>query len=399
MQMNSVSPQLSGSADLAVRLVLGLLVLSVLVLIVYQAISFFAGEKGRKLGSRKFWMAAANLIILLTLLAAKGAVEGLLQYVGNVIGLLLPFLEPGWPAVILVGLFYTCLATLSLVFFVQLTGAFYWWSKELVEALIRKIELIPKLQVPSLQVHIFRGLRFLIDGFRFVMIAIGLLVFFPLVFHFFPRTASFMKSIEEALGTPAREIGIEILEYIPNLGYLLIILALGWVILRLMRYLFESVQAETLALPGFDPEWAMPTYKVGRAMLLLFLLMVGFPYLPGAGSRFFQGFSLFVGALLTLGGASAIGNILSGVILTYTGGFRLGDRVSIGETTGKVVQKSLLVTRVQTNRNITVTIPNTTVVSSPVLNYTKEAEERVGVDGDSGNRLRSRLAGRPQTDD
>ena len=109
MQMNSASLQLSESADLAVRLVLAFLVLSVLVLIVFKSIRFFAGENGRKLGSRRFWMAAGNLIIVLTLLAAKGAIEGLLQYVGNVIGLILPFLEPGWPAVILVGLFYTCL--------------------------------------------------------------------------------------------------------------------------------------------------------------------------------------------------------------------------------------------------------------------------------------------------
>jgi len=205
------------------------------------------------------------------------------------------------------------------------------------------------------------------------MIATGLLVFFPLVLHFFLRTALFMNSIEEALGAPAREIGKEILEYIPNLGYLIIIFALGWVILRMMRYFCESVQAETLALPNFDPEWAMPTYSVGRTILLLFLLMVSFPYLPEAGSRLFRGFSLFVGAMLTLGGAGAVGNILAGVILTYTGAFWLGDKVSIGETTGKVSQKSLLVTRIKTNRNITVTIPNTTIVSSPVLNYTKEA--------------------------
>ncbi len=69
--------------------------------------------------------------------------------------------------------------------------------------------------------------------------------------------------------------------------------------------------------------------------------MVSFPYLPGAGAQFFQGFSVFVGALLTLGSAGAIGNIVAGTVLTYTRAFHVGDRVRLGETYGIVIEETL----------------------------------------------------------
>jgi small-conductance mechanosensitive channel len=101
--------------------------------------------------------------------------------------------------------------------------------------------------------------------------------------------------------------------------------------------------------------------------------MVSFPYLPGAGSQFFQGFSVFVGALLTFGSAGAIGNIVAGTVLTYTRAFHLGDMVRLGETTGVVIEKTLLVTRLRTIEHEKVTIPNGSVLASSVVNFSAGA--------------------------
>ncbi len=76
---------------------------------------------------------------------------------------------------------------------------------------------------------------------------------------------------------------------------------------------------------------------------------------------------------MTFGSSGAIGNIISGIVLTYTRAFHIGDMVRIGDTTGTVLEKTLLVTKVRTNRNEEMTIPNGAVLSNAVQNYTARA--------------------------
>ncbi len=56
--------------------------------------------------------------------------------------------------------------------------------------------------------------------------------------------------------------------------------------------------------------------------------------------------------------------------------FRIGDRVKIGEVTGDIIEKTLLVTRVRTIQNEVVSIPNSTVMSNHTINYSVEAAEK-----------------------
>jgi hypothetical protein len=64
----------------------------------------------------------------------------------------------------------------------------------------------------------------------------------------------------------------------------------GWVFLRAMRSIFASVKNGTIVFERFPPDWVDPTYKLCRTGLLLFILMVSFPYLPGSDSPFFRSF-------------------------------------------------------------------------------------------------------------
>jgi small-conductance mechanosensitive channel len=97
------------------------------------------------------------------------------------------------------------------------------------------------------------------------------------------------------------------------------------------------------------------------------------PYLPGFGSPAFQGLSVFLGILLSLGSTAAIANIVAGAALTYMRPFNVGDRVKIAETTGDVLEKTLLVTRIRTIKNVEVTIPNSMVLGSHMINFSTEA--------------------------
>ncbi len=110
-------------------------------------------------------------------------------------------------------------------------------------------------------------------------------------------------------------------------------------------------------------------------MIIVFTLIVVYPYLPGSESEAFKGISKFLGVLFSLGSTSIIANMVAGVILTYMYAFKTGDRIKIGETSGEVIEKTLLVTRLKTIKNVVVTIPNSSVLSSHIINYSLLASD------------------------
>jgi small-conductance mechanosensitive channel len=102
--------------------------------------------------------------------------------------------------------------------------------------------------------------------------------------------------------------------------------------------------------------------------------VVIFPF-PGSNSPAFRGISVFLGVLLSLGSTSAVAHGVAGTILTYMRSFSVGDFVKIGDAVGEVVEKTLLVTRVCTQKREIVTIPNGSVLGGVVVNYSAEARK------------------------
>ncbi|HSH14200.1 MAG TPA: mechanosensitive ion channel family protein, partial [Desulfurivibrionaceae bacterium] len=132
----------------------------------------------------------------------------------------------------------------------------------------------------------------------------------------------------------------------------------------------------SIKLPNFPADWAQPTYKIGRFLVIAFTAVVVFPYLPGSDAPAFKGVSLFIGVLFSLGSTAAVANVVAGIILTYMRAFVIGDRVKIADTIGDIIEKTLLVTRVRTIKNEDITIPNAMVLGSHIINYSSSARER-----------------------
>ena len=75
--------------------------------------------------------------------------------------------------------------------------------------------------------------------------------------------------------------------------------------------------------------------------------------------------------LVSLGSTTAVANVVAGIVLTYTRAFQVGDQVEVGEVRGRVVERSTFVTRIQTLKNVIVSVPNSTVLSNNIINYSK----------------------------
>ena len=120
----------------------------------------------------------------------------------------------------------------------------------------------------------------------------------------------------------------------------------------------------------------MPTSRIVDLLIVALAIVIAFPYLPGSDSAAFKGVSIFLGVLLSLGSSTAIANIVAGVLLTYTRAFRVGDRVQIADTTGDVVEQTLLATHLRTIKNVNVTVPNGLVLASHIINFSKSTKDR-----------------------
>ncbi len=265
-------------------------------------------------------------------------------------------------AVLVTALLVLLLRAMAAVF-VRIYARLERWRGSVIPSIrIQRLELLSSERITTTLTAVARGLR----------IALTLLLFYfyvPLVLSFFPWTAPLASRIVGYAISPIVAAWTAFTDYLPNLFYLAVIVLITRYVLKFVHFVFRAIGGGAITLQGFHPDWAEPTYKILRALLLAFAVVVMFPYLPGSDSNAFKGISLFLGLLLSIGSSSAIANMIAGLVLTYTRAFQIGDRVKIDETVGDVIERTLLVTRVRTIKNVEITIPNGMVLSQHVVNY------------------------------
>jgi small-conductance mechanosensitive channel len=208
---------------------------------------------------------------------------------------------------------------------------------------------------------------------RFLLTLLAFYIYIPLVLSFFPWTERWSPKLFGYVVSPFIMIFGVVIDYVPNVFFIVAIWLITRYLLKFIRFIFIEVEQGNLKIDGFYKEWADPTYKLVRAIFIAFAFVMAFPYLPGSHSAAFQGVSVFLGILLSLGSSSAIGNTVAGVVLTYMRPFKIGDRVRIADTTGDVIEKTLLVTRIKSIKHVEITIPNSMVLGSHMINYSAGA--------------------------
>ncbi|MBM3784501.1 MAG: mechanosensitive ion channel family protein [Acidobacteria bacterium] len=189
----------------------------------------------------------------------------------------------------------------------------------------------------------------------------------------FSSTRPLANSLLDLLRGTSSQVAGAILGYLPDLATVFAIVFLGWQAIRLLRGLADAVAEGTIRWQGFAPEWAEPTFDLAAFLLVVLAIVMAFPYLPGGDSPALRGASIFIGVLVSLGSGSTVGSAISGVIITYMRPFQVGDRVKIGDSEGDVIEKSILVTRIRTVKNVEVIVPNSTVLGTQILNYSSLA--------------------------
>ena len=234
---------------------------------------------------------------------------------------------------------------------------------------LRKVRILSVKQIEEIILFLLKIAKYLITAFQ-------LFITVPIIFSFYPATEELASTIFGYILGPLRNILSATVHYIPNFITIIIILVIVRYVLRGLKFFAKQICRGKVVIPGFYADWAWPTFNILRVLLYAFTVAVVYPYLPGSDSRIFQGVSVFLGLIVSLGSSSVIGNLIAGLVITYMRPFKIGDRIKIKDLTGFVVEKSPLMIRLRNIKNEFVTFPNMTVLTSEVINYsTSESEE------------------------
>lgn len=190
----------------------------------------------------------------------------------------------------------------------------------------------------------------------------------------FPYTRPWGEDLEGNLAGILGRGAQAVADAAPGLLLVVVVFFVARAIIRAAGVFFERVERGKAKIGGLDADTAGPTRRIFSIVVWVFALAMAYPYLPGAQSEAFKGLSVLVGLMVSLGAASVLGQGFSGLILMYTRAIRAGEYVRVGAVEGTVVELSVFVTRIRTGMGAEISMPNSTMMSTAITNYSRVQE-------------------------
>jgi small-conductance mechanosensitive channel len=196
-------------------------------------------------------------------------------------------------------------------------------------------------------------------------------VWLTYVLERFPYTRAWGERLEFNLLDLGKQVLLAIVGAVPGLLVVAIIFVLTKAAIGLGRAFFDRVERGQIEVKWLSADTVGPTRRIFAFIVWVFALAMAYPYLPGANTDAFKGLSVLLGLMVSLGGASVIGQAFSGLILMYARVFRRGDYVRIGDNEGTVTELGMFATRLRTGLGEEITLSNSTVMAATTRNYSR----------------------------
>jgi small-conductance mechanosensitive channel len=195
-----------------------------------------------------------------------------------------------------------------------------------------------------------------------------------LILREFPYTRPWGEGLDGFLVRLLKDLLAGIAGAAPGLAVVVVIVVLTRFVSGAGKVFFDRVRQKRIVVDWLDADLTAPTQRLFNVVIWLFALAMAYPYLPGSGSAAFDGLSVLVGLMVSLGGASAVGQAISGLILMYSRTYRVGDYVRIDDIEGTVVALTSLQTRLRSGMGDEIVLANSRVVAAKVRNYSRPAK-------------------------
>ena len=242
----------------------------------------------------------------------------------------------------------------------------------------RQRERIPAFRFRGLELvsarALFNTTGRVVTGLYLICLALVVLGAGLTIFGQFPATQGYAWQVGLWLWNPFVHILQGALGYLPNLFYILVILIVARFVLRMIEYVFGAAERGLISLePWIHQDVARPTGLIIKVTIVIITLFFIAPLIPGTGSTAAKGISIILGLMISFGSTSTVGNFVAGIVLMYMRPFQLGQRVSIGETSGDVIERTFLYTKILSIKNEEIIVPSLTALSAPITNYSARA--------------------------
>lgn len=186
----------------------------------------------------------------------------------------------------------------------------------------------------------------------------------------FPESAAWAEQLKEFLIALVIDFGRGVLGAIPGVIAVVVVLLIARWFVRLIRIFFDKVASGGISLPGLERETARTTQALIIIIVWLLALVAAYPYIPGSDTAAFQGLSVLIGLMVTLGSTGIINQVISGLFVVYS---KSEDYVRVGDIEGEVIEVGFLATKLRTPRQEEVTIPHSVLVGTATTNYSSLA--------------------------
>jgi small conductance mechanosensitive channel len=182
-----------------------------------------------------------------------------------------------------------------------------------------------------------------------------------------------MESIAQLIDV--KELMTTIVAFVPRVGAALLVLAAFWLIYRVTR---PALRAAMQKADFHDALIQLIVDSLYRYVILIFGLVMAADQLGINVGAALAGLGV-AGIALGFAAQDSVANVISGIIIFWDKPFVVGDWITTEGHYGKVTQITLRSTRMRTNRNSYVVIPNKSVIDAVLENYSKQGELRIDV--------------------
>ena len=141
---------------------------------------------------------------------------------------------------------------------------------------------------------------------------------------------------------------------------LLVVLGVALVLTALSRILHLGTGGES------GKRFRNQLIMLGAWFLALLILILGLPLDPQLRQQLLGLLGIVLSAAIALSGSTLLGNAMAGIMLKAVRNFRSGDFISMGDHFGRVTERGLFHTEIQTPDRDLTTLPNLLLATSAV---------------------------------
>jgi hypothetical protein len=108
------------------------------------------------------------------------------------------------------------------------------------------------------------------------------------ILRLFPWTRLLADNLLGLMLNPLKMLALSFISAVPGVMVVLVIGLLCYGTLHILSLFFTGVRTGSIVLAGFDPDWAVPTFRIVRVALIALGVMLAYPHIPGSNSAAFK---------------------------------------------------------------------------------------------------------------